>query len=109
MARIKSLHDLFTETLKNTYDAEKQILRALPKMAKNAKSHELKSAFEKHQEQTESHVERIEQAFDLLGKAARAKYCRAIVGIIDEGKEIMEDFAGHPGARCRASLRSTSR
>lgn len=93
MAQAKSLHDLFTETLKDIYYAEKQILRALPKMAKTAQSEELKSAFLKHQEQTEGQVERLEQVFEMLGTAARGKHCPAIVGIIDEGKEIMEDFA----------------
>ncbi|MFG1277591.1 ferritin-like domain-containing protein [Xanthobacter autotrophicus] len=94
MAQDKSLHDLFTETLKDIYYAEKQILKALPKMAKSAQSPELKSAFQHHQEQTEGQIERLERVFELLGKAARGKHCPAIVGIIDEGKEIMEDFAG---------------
>lgn len=94
MAQAKSLHDLFSETLKDIYYAEKQILRALPKMAKSAQSQELKSAFLTHQEQTEGQIERLEQVFEMLGKAARGKHCPAIVGIIDEGKEIMEDFAG---------------
>lgn len=94
MAQQKTLHDLFSETLKDVYYAEKQILRALPKMAKNAQSEELKNAFLKHQEQTEGQVERLEQVFELLGKAARGKHCPAIVGIIDEGKEIMDEFGG---------------
>lgn len=94
MAQAKSLNDLFTEALKDIYYAEKQILRALPKMAKSAQSAELKSAFETHLEQTEGQVERLEQVFEMLGKAARGKHCPAIVGIVDEGKEIMEDFAG---------------
>ncbi len=94
MAQAKSLQDLFSETLKDIYYAEKQILRALPKMAKSAQSEELKAAFLTHQEQTEGQIERLEQVFDMLGKAARGKHCPAIVGIVDEGKEIMEDFAG---------------
>jgi len=94
MAQTKSLHDLFTETLKDIYYAEKQILRALPKMAKSAQSDELKQAFQKHHEQTEGQIERLEQVFELIGKSARGKHCPAIVGIVDEGKEIMEDFAG---------------
>lgn len=94
MAQTKTLHDLFADTLKDVYYAEKQILRALPKMAKNAQSEELKAAFLKHQEQTEGQVERLEQVFELLGKAARGKHCPAIVGIIDEGKEIMDEFGG---------------
>ena len=94
MAQQKTSHDLFSDTLKDVYYAEKQILRALPKMAKNAQSEELKNAFLKHQEQTEGQVERLEQVFELLGKAARGKHCPAIVGIIDEGKEIMDEFGG---------------
>lgn len=94
MAQAKSLNDLFIETLKDIYYAEKQILRALPKMAKTAQSDELRSAFMKHQEQTEGQIERLEQVFEMLGKSARGKHCPAIVGIVDEGKEIMEDFAG---------------
>ena len=94
MAQSKTLQDLFSETLKDIYYAEKQILRALPKMAKSAQSEELKAAFLTHQEQTEGQIERLEQVFEMMGKAARGKHCPAIVGIVDEGKEIMEDFAG---------------
>ena len=83
-----------SETLKDIYYAEKQILKALPKMAKSAQSEELKAAFLTHQEQTEGQIERLEQVFEMMGKAARGKHCPAIVGIVDEGKEIMEDFAG---------------
>lgn len=94
MAETKSLQDLFMDTLKDIYYAEKQILRALPKMAKAAQSQELRAAFEHHQEQTEGQVERLEQVFEMLGKAARGKHCPAIIGIVEEGKEIIEDFAG---------------
>ncbi|QJP12977.1 ferritin-like domain-containing protein [Starkeya sp. ORNL1] len=90
----KNLTNLFQETLKDIYYAEKQILRALPKMAKSAQSAELAAAFQKHRDETEVHVERLEQVFELLGVQARGKTCDAIIGIIDEGKEIMEDFAG---------------
>jgi len=90
----KDLNDLFLETLKDIYFAEKQILRALPKMAKAAQSTELTAAFEKHRDETETHVERLEQVFELVGKPARGKTCEAILGIVEEGKEIMEDFAG---------------
>ena len=89
-----SLHELFMETLKDIYYAEKQILRALPKMAKAARSEELKQAFKHHQEQTEGQIDRLEQVFEMVGKSARGKHCPAIVGIIDEGKEIMDDFSG---------------
>jgi ferritin-like metal-binding protein YciE len=92
--RKNTLEDLFSETLKDIYFAEKQILRALPKMAKQAASPELKQAFETHRAQTEGHIERLDEVFELLGKPARGKTCEAILGIIDEAKEIMEDFKG---------------
>ena len=90
----KDLGDLFYDTLKDIYFAEKQILRALPKMAKTAQSPELSAAFEKHRDETEVQIERLEQVFELLGKPARGKTCDAIMGIIDEAKEIMEDYVG---------------
>lgn len=90
----KDLSDLFHDTLKDIYFAEKQILRALPKMAKTAQSPELSAAFEKHRDETEVQIERLEQVFELLGKPARGKTCDAIMGIIDEAKEIMEDYTG---------------
>ncbi len=90
----KTLADLFEETLKDIYYAEKQILRALPKMAKSAQSPDLAAAFQKHRDETDVHVERLEQIFELMGVRARGKTCDAIIGIIDEGKEIMQDFAG---------------
>jgi ferritin-like metal-binding protein YciE len=89
-----NLEDLFSETLKDIYFAEKQILRALPKMAKEAVSPELKQAFETHRDQTEGHVDRLNLIFEQMGRAARGKTCEAILGIIDEAKEIMEDFKG---------------
>lgn len=89
----KDLNVLFHETLKDIYFAEKQILRALPKMAKSAQSDELRQAFETHREQTEGHIERLDQVFEIIGKPPRGKTCEAINGIIEEGKEIMEDFA----------------
>ena len=88
------LEDLFTETLKDIYFAEKQILRALPKMAKEATSPELKEAFEKHRDETENQVERLNQIFELMGRPARGKTCEAIIGIIDEAKEVMDEFKG---------------
>jgi len=89
----KDLNDLFHETVKDIYFAERQILRALPKMAKNAQSPELAKAFEAHRDETQVHIERLEQVFEIIGKSPRGKTCDAIVGILDEGKEIMEDFA----------------
>jgi ferritin-like metal-binding protein YciE len=88
----KTLGDLFLDTLKDIYYAEKQILKALPKMADAAQSDELRAGFKEHRQQTEGHVERLEQIFEMLGKPARGKTCEAILGIIQEGKEIMGDF-----------------
>ncbi|MBV9288185.1 MAG: ferritin-like domain-containing protein [Hyphomicrobiales bacterium] len=89
-----NLEDLFVETLKDIYFAEKQILRALPKMAKEADSPQLKEAFETHRDETEAQVERLNQIFEAMGRPARGKTCEAILGIIDEAKEIMEEFKG---------------
>lgn len=94
MAQEKTLNDLFHDTLKDIYYAEKQILKTLPKMAKAAQSAELKAGFEQHQEETQGQVERLEQVFELLGKTPRGKTCDAILGIIEEGKEIMEEYKG---------------
>lgn len=94
MPNRRNLEDLFAETLKDIYFAEKQILRALPKMAREAESPELKQAFETHRDETEGQVERLNQVFEQLGRPARGKTCEAIVGIIDEAKEIMEEFKG---------------
>jgi ferritin-like metal-binding protein YciE len=90
----KDLNYLFHETLKDIYFAEKHILRALPRMAKKAQSDQLREAFETHRDETEGQIDRLEQVFELIGKAPRAKTCDAIVGLLDEGKEVMEDFAG---------------
>ena len=94
MASEKTLDDLFLDTLKDIYYAEKQIVKTLPKMAKAAQSEELRAGFEQHAVESEGHVERLEQIFELLGKPARGKTCDAILGIIDEGKTIMDEFKG---------------
>jgi ferritin-like metal-binding protein YciE len=94
MAEEKTLDDLFLDTLKDIYYAEKQIVKALPKMAKAAQSPALKAGFEKHQAETEGHIDRLEQIFELLGKPARGKTCDAILGIIEEGKSIMDEYKG---------------
>ena len=88
------LEDLFSETLKDVYFAEKQILRALPKMAKEATTPELKEAFETHRDETEGQIERLNQIFEQMGRPARGKTCEAILGIIDEAKEFMDEFKG---------------
>jgi ferritin-like metal-binding protein YciE len=92
----KDLNDLFLDTLKDIYYAEKQIHKSLPKMAKAANDDKLRAAFEKHHDETEGQIERLEQIFKLLGKPARGKKCDAIEGILDEGKEIMEEYEGAP-------------
>jgi len=94
--KTQNLEKLFHETLKDIYYAERKILRALPKMARGAQSPELKAAFEKHQEETQQQVERLQQVFELMGKPARGKTCPAIDGIIEEGEEALEAFAGSP-------------
>ena len=88
------LEDLFSETLKDVFFAEKQILRTLPKMAKEAATPELKEAFETHRDETEQQVERLNQIFEAMGRPARGKTCEAILGIIDEAKEFMDEFKG---------------
>jgi ferritin-like metal-binding protein YciE len=92
----KQLDALFHDTLKDIYFAEKKILTALPKMAKAAQSEELRAAFEKHESETEGHVERLEQVFEMIGKKPQGKTCEAILGIIEEGQEIMKEYKGSP-------------
>lgn len=92
----KLLEDLFYDTLKDIYYAERQIVKALPKMARGATDPKLKAAFEKHKEQTETHIERLQQVFELIGKRAQGKTCEAIQGILAESEEIMDDFKGTP-------------
>jgi ferritin-like metal-binding protein YciE len=92
----KTLSDLFLDTLKDIYYAERQILRALPKMARGAQSKELRAAFESHRDQTEEQVARLQQVFEILGRPARGKNCPAIDGIIEEGEEILESYKGSP-------------
>lgn len=92
----KDLNALFLDTLKDIYYAEKQILKSLPKMAKAAQSDQLRAAFEKHHEETEGQVERLEEVFELIGKPARGKKCDAIEGILDEGKEVMDEYEDTP-------------
>ena len=92
----KQLDELFHETLKDIYYAEKKILTALPKMAKAAQSEELSAAFEKHAEETEAQIERLEQVFSMIDESPKGKTCEAINGLVDEGKEIMSDFKNSP-------------
>ncbi|MHC2296619.1 YciE/YciF ferroxidase family protein [Rhizobium mongolense] len=94
MAEPKNLSDLLHGSLMDMYFAEKRILTALPEMAEAAQSPDLKEAFETHLGQSEDHVTRLEQAFELIGKPAQPKTCNAILGIIEDGKEVMEAFKG---------------
>ena len=92
----KQLNDLFRETLKDIYFAEKKILAALPKMAKAAQSPELKKAFEKHRRETEGQVERLEQVFGLIDAKPQGKTCDAIMGIVKEGEGVMAEYKDSP-------------
>jgi ferritin-like metal-binding protein YciE len=94
VAKEKALDDLFYDTLKDIYFAERQILKALPKMARAASSDKLRAAFEKHRAQTEEHVERLKEVFEIVGKRAQGKTCEAIEGIIGEAEEIIDEFKG---------------
>ena len=92
----KNLENLFHDSLKDIYYAEKKILRTLPKMAKGANSEELKAAFEKHLRETEGQIDRLEQVFTEIDKKPQGKTCDAIVGITKEGQEVMEEYKGMP-------------
>ena len=91
MAEAGTLHDAFIDELRDTYDAEKQLLKALPKMAKAAASPELRQAFETHREETQQQIQRLEEVFASLDEKVRGKHCDGIAGIIEEGKAIMEE------------------
>jgi ferritin-like metal-binding protein YciE len=95
----KLLSDLFNDTLKDVYFAEKKILTTLPKMAKAARSKDLKAAFVKHERKTRGQIKRLEQVFKIFGRKPQAKKCEAIMGITKEGAEIMTDFRGMPALR----------
>src|SRR5436190_1408237 len=92
----KKLDDLFHDTLKDIFYAEKKILTALPKMAKAAQNEDLKAAFEKHEGETEEQVTRLEQIFEAIDKKPQGKKCPAIDGIIEEGQEIIKEYKGSP-------------
>jgi ferritin-like metal-binding protein YciE len=91
MPSASALQELFLTHLQDIYHAEKQILKALPKMAKSATTPELKEAFQKHHDQTEGQVERLQRVFELMNKSARGKTCEAIEGLVEEGKEVMSE------------------
>lgn len=89
--KLDSLENLFVHELKDLLSAEKQLVKALPKMAKGASSDALKEAIEDHLEQTKTHVERLETIFEDLGKAARAEHCKAMEGLVEEGSALLEE------------------
>jgi ferritin-like metal-binding protein YciE len=99
---VTNLEELFQHDLRDTLDAEKQLLKALPKMAKACTSEELRAAFEEHKAVTEKQVERLESIFESLGKAARGKHCHGMEGLVKEGQEIMEE--NEPSAALDAAL-----
>lgn len=90
-SKVKTLEDLFLDELKDMYNAENQLTRALPKMAKKATSEELRNAIETHLEETQNQIERLEKVFQEIDQAAKGKTCQAMKGLIEEGTEIMED------------------
>lgn len=100
--KLNSLHDLYVHELQDLYSAEHQILKALPKMAEQAGTQELRSAFEEHLQQTQVHVSRLEQIFGRLNESPKGSKCDAMDGIIDEGKDLMDEKA--PAPVCDAAL-----
>jgi ferritin-like metal-binding protein YciE len=89
--KLDTLKTLYVDELRDLYNAENQLLKALPKMAKAASSEELKDAFEKHLEQTKTHVERLEEVFEDIGEKPKGKTCKAMKGLIEEGSEILQE------------------
>jgi ferritin-like metal-binding protein YciE len=97
MARApKKLDNLFHDALKDIYFAEKKILSALPKMAKAAQNDDLRAAFEKHRAETEQQVNRLDEVFGMIDAKPQGKTCQAIIGMIEEGQEVMEEYKGSP-------------
>jgi ferritin-like metal-binding protein YciE len=88
---VENLDELLVDELKDIYSAEKQITKALPKLAKGAQSPELRKAFESHLEETKGHVERLDQIFEILGKSSRGKMCHGMEGLLEEGSEMLEE------------------
>ena len=98
----ETLQKLLHDTLRDTLDAERQITKALPKMAKQATNHVLKQGFEAHLQQTEEHITRLERAFEMLEKTPRGKHCKGMEGLLMEGEEVMEEY--EPGDLLDAAL-----
>lgn len=99
---MSGLRETLIEELKDLYDAEKQLVKALPKMAKAAENEELKAAIESHLEETETHVERLEQAFEVLGETAKGKKCKAMAGLIEEAQDLIKEEEGDAALICAA-------
>jgi ferritin-like metal-binding protein YciE len=91
MSNLNSLQDLFIDEIKDLYSAEKQLIAALPKMAKGATNEELKNGILEHLEQTKGHVARLEQVFEIIGEKAQPKTCKAMQGLVEEGSEVLEE------------------
>lgn len=106
--KLDSLETLFVHELKDLLSAEKQLVKALPKMAKGAASESLRIAFEEHLEQTKIHVERLETILEKLGKAARAEHCKAMEGLIEEGADLLEE-EGTPTVKDAALIGAAQR
>ncbi len=96
MSSVNTLHELLLEEIKDLYDAEKQLVKALPKMAEAATSADLKDGFTSHLEETKGHVSRLEQVFESLGATAKGKTCKAMKGLVDEGAEAIDLSAPDP-------------
>ena len=105
---VKTIDELLLDELKDLYSAEKQITKALPKMAKAAVSPDLKKAFETHLEETQGHVERLDKIFETLGKSPRGKVCHGMEGLLEEGSEVMEE-AEKGGVRDAALISAAQR
>jgi ferritin-like metal-binding protein YciE len=106
--KLASLDELLVHELKDLLSAEKQLVKALPKMAKGADSDQLRTAIEEHLEETKGHVERLEQAFKILGKTARAEHCKAMEGLIAEGSDLLEE-EGEPAVKDAALIGAAQR
>lgn len=106
--KLTSLDELLVHELKDLLSAEKQLVKALPKMAKGAASEELRAAFEEHLEQTKGHVQRLDKAFEILGKTARAEHCKAMEGLIQEGSDLLAE-EGEPMVKDAALIGAAQR
>jgi ferritin-like metal-binding protein YciE len=107
--KANSLHKLFVEQLKDLYDAEHQLIKALPKIAKASSSEELRNAFEEHLEKTQQHTQRIEQIFEAMGQTAKAQKCKGMEGLVKEGSEIIKEDDIENGVKDAALIAAAQR